>query len=266
MENILEIIPYTYNGKNYDIKVTQVINGITICVFIDGKPSNLNTYIIKNSDFFGKDIGMSNLLVRPYERLIQIVKEDIECAYGIPQNDKQQATLSESKYTNPKYFKFDKFNEAITKYSDIGPKEIIIPSTIGCIPVTAIGKGAFFDQSKKEGKGLISVIIPDSVTTIGDNAFNHNKLISVVIPSSVTSIGNEAFWDNQLTSIIIPDSVTSIGYHAFHDNKLINITIGANLSLKYVFRCGFENAYVKGGKLAGIYSRTDTKSEIWTKK
>ena len=38
----------------------------------------------------------------------------------------------------------------------------------------------------------------------------------VVIPDSVTSIGDSAFWGcSSLTSVTIPDSVTSIGDWAF---------------------------------------------------
>ena len=78
----------------------------------------------------------------------------------------------------------------------------------------------------KDGKTLIqyakgktdsSFIIPDSVTSIGNEAFYYcDSLTSVTIPNSVTSIGDLAFFDcSNLTSVTIPDSVTSIGRYAF---------------------------------------------------
>lgn len=63
-----------------------------------------------------------------------------------------------------------------------------------------------------------SVVIPDSITFIGNNTFNGCKsLTSVIIPGSVTSIGNDAFSGcTSLTSVTIPDSVTFIGSEAFY--------------------------------------------------
>ena len=75
---------------------------------------------------------------------------------------------------------------------------------------------------------LISIEIPNSVTSIGNYAFGDcNNLISITIPESVTSIGNYAFYGCfGLTSAIIGNSVTSIGDYAFSNcSSLTSITI-----------------------------------------
>ena len=120
-------------------------------------------------------------------------------------------------------------------------RELVIPSS-----VTKIGYGAFnncsslqlsikssefelidnsiiVDTLKKEVLSCLNnrsnIIIPSSVTSIGDCAFSGcDSLRELAIPSSVTSIGNIAFGGcSSLRELVIPSSVTSIGKYAFGD-------------------------------------------------
>ena len=93
--------------------------------------------------------------------------------------------------------------------------------------VTSIGEGAFDGNT-----ALTSVTIPNSVLSIGTSAFRNTALRSVTIGNSVTSIGASAFSDNtSLTSVTIPDSVTSIGSAAFQYNfALRSVTIGNSVT------------------------------------
>lgn len=60
------------------------------------------------------------------------------------------------------------------------------------------------------------VVIGEGVTSIGDEAFCYMDLSSVTIPDSITSIGYNAFYGcSNLETIYIPDSVISIGEDAF---------------------------------------------------
>ncbi len=68
-------------------------------------------------------------------------------------------------------------------------------------------------------RGCEKTVIPNSVTTIGRDAFSYcTGLSSVTIPNSVTSIGKYAFFKcKAMTSLTIPNSVTSIDNSAFFD-------------------------------------------------
>ena len=79
------------------------------------------------------------------------------------------------------------------------------------------GLGGFSGALSNDAFQLKEIVIPDSVTTIGSNAFyNCDSLSSVVIGNSVTTIGYSAFYEcSNLSSVVIGDSVTTIGDYAF---------------------------------------------------
>ena len=123
--------------------------------------------------------------------------------------------------------------------------ELVIPEG-----VETISDYVFYGQT-----GITSLVIPDSVTSVGNNAFSgcnsiiyaeysndlgvsfdksklqtlvlsgsgvangfrgYTELQKVTLKGSFTSIGNSAFYNcNNLTSIVIPAGVTSIGNRAF---------------------------------------------------
>ena len=89
--------------------------------------------------------------------------------------------------------------------------------------VTSIGISAFHDCCN-----LTSLEIPDNVISIGVSAFTScTKLTALKLGNSVKSIGNNAFsFCTNLTSLTIGNSVTSIGHYAFqYCTGLTSITI-----------------------------------------
>ncbi|MBO5673186.1 MAG: leucine-rich repeat domain-containing protein [Paludibacteraceae bacterium] len=86
--------------------------------------------------------------------------------------------------------------------------------------------------------GCQNTIIPNSVTSIGDDAFyGCSTLNYIVIPNDVEHIGNSAFYGcTSLKSIAIPNSVYTMGGDVFSDCiSLETITIGSGL-----MQCGKE--------------------------
>ncbi len=100
-------------------------------------------------------------------------------------------------------------------------KSITLPNT-----VTTIGRNAFYGC-----KNLFSVNWGNSVTTIEDSAFFNCGFTSIELPNSLTTIGDHAFnYCRNLTSISLP-SVTTIGYGAFMEcDKLTSISLSNSLT------------------------------------
>ncbi len=108
------------------------------------------------------------------------------------------------------------------EYDGSNSAKVIIPSEIAGYSVVGI------DHAFSGCRSLESIIIPDSVISIGQSAFEDcRSLESIIIPDGVIKIGMFAFSGcTSLKSITIPDSVMSIGYRAFYGcSSLKSITI-----------------------------------------
>lgn len=90
-------------------------------------------------------------------------------------------------------------------------------------------------KDKIKNEGLTDMIIPEktpeglTVKRIGDNAFYRRKLTSVVIPDTVETIGYDAFGVCSLKEVKLPTSLVGIEGFAFYNNKLSNVEFGNNI-------------------------------------
>lgn len=120
-----------------------------------------------------------------------------------------------------------------------------VTSVIICDGITEL-PAKFLYGTKFLAESEMTVSLPETLTTIGSNAFRYTNLTYVNIPDSVTSIGDYAFYgaglkngvklsnnlktinqyafaNNAFTSITIPESVETIELAAFNDCADLNV-------------------------------------------
>ncbi len=123
---------------------------------------------------------------------------------------------------------------SITKYNG-SDEEVAIPSEIEGKKVTAIGYRSFSEEGSLFHY-LKKVIIPDTVTLIGEFAFiGCTELANIDIPNSVIYIDDDSFYGcTGLSNVIIPDNVTYIGWNSFYGcTGLTSVTMGKNVRVIY---------------------------------
>ena len=160
---------------------------------------------------------------------------DLDCntQIAIPMKGKKPSsgvvTIEDSKvtsivdvYINEKYYNYE--NGVVTS-SDI-PKTaggydennnlIVDWDTMISEEYITVSGSEITGKNETKMSTISSLIIPNSITSIGNSAFRDiSTLISVLLPNYLVSIGDYAFRGTGITSITIPNSVTSIGKCAF---------------------------------------------------
>ncbi len=142
--------------------------------------------------------------------------------------------------------------------------EVVIPETIGGYTVTAI-EGTFVNTA------VTSVVIPDTVKTIGSDTFMNSKVEKIDLGNGVTTIYDDAFtYAPELVEINIPASVELIVEPMAREcPKLQNITVdsgnenyvsvdGVLYRRLYIPIEGSSNYYYRLGLLQYPTGRTDT--------
>ena len=130
---------------------------------------------------------------------------------------------------------------------------IEIPQTYNGKPVVVIQNSAFKDCSN-----VTSVLIPNSIKSIGINAFeNCSNITETTIPEGVTLIGNNTFLGcEKLASVTLPTSLENIGANAFAGcTSLTSIVLPKNIQ-----EIG-ANAF---GETSKYGNKIEMTSEFWT--
>ena len=91
--------------------------------------------------------------------------------------------------------------------------KLTLPTAIGGYTVTAIGDRAFASLSSETYN---TIIVPESITVIGDEAFKDCKGISIVVKGELTKVGERSFYGcTRLSSISLAEGMETITAEAF---------------------------------------------------
>ena len=229
-ESVLDKILTSSDGQ-YQIPVSEIYNG----PFTQNEnPGNvleaLKTKISKESEDCAIDEEGNIIPINMWS--YQITGEDTceivnsyEGDYGTEYYCAYYGTANNGilEYNIPTYIKAENKIYRVNKICGNFLKNIAVSSIVIPNSVTSIGDYAFYNCTDLE-----TIKVPDSITSIGEYAFYEcTKLIGMEIPESVTIIGESAFYNcRELANITIPDGVTSIEGWTFKGcTGLTSITI-----------------------------------------
>lgn len=146
-------------------------------------------------------------------------------------------------------------NGEVTITDYIGTREhVLIPSEIGGFPVTALADKAFYE------KHVTTVVVPDSVTEIGDLCFSgDNYLVSLTLPDGLAELSYGALEScYSLMDFELPKGLKTIGAGALQSIfYLTHLTIPAGVTdieqMNFLMMHGLEEVSVAEGSTSFTY-------------
>ena len=106
------------------------------------------------------------------------------------------------------------------------PTYTLTISGTGAMADYAVGKAPWhleLGQSKADREKINTIVLPNGLTRIGDNAFLQASVTNVEIPNTVLSIGTNAFWNCNTITTTLPASVQELGATAFYGTFVVNV-------------------------------------------
>lgn len=199
-------------------------------------------------------LGSNSILSVPQENSCVLTAEAVAMA-SLPEG----RIYEEGIFDGFQYARIDDFVLLVRCLKGKETETIEIPSEINGAPVQEIYLNSFYAFSN-----LKRVVIPETVTTIGESAFaGCTSLTDVVLPSSVTNFDKNAFQGtpflencfgdsdfavvngvliaarNCSGEVHIPDTVTRIGNYVFDNNKQIT-AVYMTESVTEIGECAFN--------------------------
>ena len=197
-------------------------NSLTI-LHIPSSVTNIGSWSFKNNNLKVLTIDEGIKVIGPnafqFNQLTEAVIPDSvtslgACAYC--DNPIPNASFLYVKAGNS--YDYSRVRGYIGDLSEVPDKVFRIPSEVNGIKLKSIENGAFQSMSLNGWE----VVIPETVTNIGSNAFWGTYISKVNLPNVLTKIGDGAFYRANLTELKIPSTVTYIGNQAFSDNNVVN--------------------------------------------
>ncbi len=163
-------------------------------------------------------------------------------------------------------YRDDKFfivNHVLLASKDLG-KKVVIPDDVIKIAGGGLYSALDYTDDVSNAKTVETIIIPDSVTSIGAGVCSgFDKLKTITLSKNITEIGPRAFAGCSLSEISLPDKLQTIGQQAFSGSHIESIIIPESvqyLGLECFAFCSWLNKIVVLSKQCYMSERLETDS------
>ena len=233
-DNYIDMLATVNNGTAQNAKVNVVNNAGGITALLAPQESAVFTVKFKVID---KDVNASltnfainfnlNHLTTADVRDASYYEEGFGLVFGLEDSENKITSVSGQK--------------DMSNYTMQVSPELVIPKYVksgnDIYTVRTISDNAFCILGPSQGSSLLFVILPDTLTSIGNYAFAYSQLPKIVIPNGVVNLGENVFYRSTSPEIIIGDGI-SIAYRLFYSEYNSNFSF-----TKVVFKEGVETLY-----------------------